>query len=404
VKKALEITLGIVTSVGGFLEIGSLATAAQAGAQFGFQLTWAIALGTVCLIFLVEMSGRFSAVSHHTVVDAMRERFGFDFFLIPLVFVGLVTLLVLVAELGGVCLALQLVTGLAFPWFALPVGFAVWLLLWKGTFGVIEEGVSLLGLVTVCFLVAVFWLHAPLRDVAAGLIPSRPAHDRAQYWFIAVSILGASISPYLFYFYSSGAIEDRWDESHLTTNRMVATLGMTFGGVLSAAVLVVAAIVFEPRNIRIERYDQIALILTEPFGWWGFVLFAISLGIACLGAALEITLALTYMVSQGFGWMWGKNARPREAARFTAMYTSIVIVATLFVLTGLEPLKLTVLSMALTAATLPIAVVPFLVLMNDEHYVGDHGNSWVGNTIVLLITALAFVLAVVSLPLEIAGS
>ena len=123
-----------------------------------------------------------------------------------------------------------------------------------------------------------------------------------------------------------------------------------------------------------------------------------------LGAALEITLALTYMVSQGFGWMWGKNARPRDAARFTAMYTSIVIVATLFVLTGLEPLKLTVLSMALTAATLPIAVVPFLVLMNDEHYVGDHGNSWVGNTIVLLITALAFVLAVVSLPLEIAGS
>jgi len=42
--------------------------------------------------------------------------------------------------------------------------------------------------------------------------------------------------------------------------------------------------------------------------------------------------------------------------------------------------------------------------MNDEHYVGVHGNGWLGNAVVLVITALAFVLAVVSVPLEIAGS
>ena len=75
-KKILQVTLGIVTSVGGFLEIGSIATAAQAGAGFGYQLVWAILLGTLCIAFLVEMSGRFSAVSKHTIPDAMRERFG----------------------------------------------------------------------------------------------------------------------------------------------------------------------------------------------------------------------------------------------------------------------------------------------------------------------------------------
>ncbi|TIW63605.1 MAG: divalent metal cation transporter, partial [Mesorhizobium sp.] len=41
-KKLLEISLGIVTSVGGFLEVGSMATAAQAGATFGLRLIWAI--------------------------------------------------------------------------------------------------------------------------------------------------------------------------------------------------------------------------------------------------------------------------------------------------------------------------------------------------------------------------
>jgi Mn2+/Fe2+ NRAMP family transporter len=57
-SKLLEIALGIVTGIGGFLEAGSLATAAQAGAAFGFQLGWAIVLGTICIAFLVEMGGR----------------------------------------------------------------------------------------------------------------------------------------------------------------------------------------------------------------------------------------------------------------------------------------------------------------------------------------------------------
>jgi len=46
-SKLLEIALGLVTGIGGFLEAGSLATSAQAGAEFGYQLIWAIALGAV---------------------------------------------------------------------------------------------------------------------------------------------------------------------------------------------------------------------------------------------------------------------------------------------------------------------------------------------------------------------
>ena len=105
-KKIFEITLGIVTSVGGFLEIGSIATAAQAGAAFGYQLIWAVVLGTACVAVLVEMSGRFAAVSGHTIPDAMRERFGASFVALPFLVMLAVTFLVLTAELGGVTVAL----------------------------------------------------------------------------------------------------------------------------------------------------------------------------------------------------------------------------------------------------------------------------------------------------------
>ena len=81
----------------------------------------------------------------------------------------------------------------------------------------------------------------------------------------------------------------------------------------------------------------------------------------------------------------------------------MLLLATLFVLFGVDPLALTQISMALTAASLPIGVLPFLILMNDKHYLGEHTNGHLGNAVVLLISLMAMVLAVVSIPLELIG-
>jgi Mn2+/Fe2+ NRAMP family transporter len=404
-NKVFEIALGIVTSVGGFLEIGSLATAAQAGAAFGYKLIWAIVLGTICIAFLVEMAGRFAAVSHHTISDAIRERFGFTFFVWPLLATIVVNLLVLAAEIGGAAIALEFATGIGFQLWAIPVALVAWVLLWKGTFGFLEKGVSLLGLVTLCFVVAAVLLNPDWKQAAIAALPSLPDHDKARYWFIAVSILGASISPYLFLFYSSGAIEDKWDSSYLGANRAIAGLGMGFGGTISIAILIVAALVYIPNGIeQIDDYHQLPLMLIPAFGFWGFFLFAASLGIACLGASLEIALQQAYLVAQGFGWNWGKNLKPRENAGFTMVYTLSIVISEIPIASGLDPLKLTVFSMALTAASLPLTVVPFLFLMNDERYVKEFRNGKLANAVVLFIIALGFMLAIVAIPLEIFGS
>jgi Mn2+/Fe2+ NRAMP family transporter len=402
-KKLLEIALGIVTSVGGFLEIGSIATAAQAGAEFSLQLIWAIVLGGICIIFLVEQSGRFAAVSGRTLPDAIRERFGFNYFAFMYVVLGLVSLLVLSAELGGVCVALELGTGVAFQWWAIPVALVVWLVIWKGTFGVIEKGISLLGLITLCFVVGALIVHPPWHQVLRGAAPSLPQHDSARYWFIAVSILGASISPYLFFFYSAGAIEDEWKETHVGINRIIATGGMSFGTLISIAVLILAATQLLPRGLKVQHYSELPMLLIPVFGQKGFWFLVASLGIACFGAALEITLQIAYLTAQGFGWNWSENQRPLDEARFSFTYTVVIALALLPSLVGLDPLTMTVFSMAATAATLPVSIVPFLFLMNDYSYVRVYRNSWFSNAVVLAIIGLAFVLAVVTIPLQIFG-
>jgi Mn2+/Fe2+ NRAMP family transporter len=402
-KKYLEVALGIFTSIGGFLEVGAIATTAQAGAQFGFRLAWVLLLGTICVIFLVEMSGRLSAVSRHTLQDAMRERFGAGFFLVSTIPGMVVDWLVLASEIGGVALGLQLVTGISYQWWAFPVAIAAWLLLWKGNLGLVENGTALLGLVALSFVVAAVRLHPPLHDLAAGLVPSFPRSDGASYWFLAVSILGALISPYLFFFYSSGAIEDQWDENHIGSNRFTAIVGMSFGAVLAFGVLVAAAMVFYPRGIQVDRYEQVALMLTEALGRPGLYLFAGALGITCFGACLEVALGRAYVLAQGFGWNYTLNSKPANSARFSLVYTAMIGSAAVLMALGIDPLTLTVFSMALTAVTLPLVTLPFILLMNDRAYMGEYRNGWIGNVAVVGISLLASLIALVAIPLQLLG-
>ena len=403
-KKLFEVALGIVTSIGGFLEIGSITTAAQAGAIYRYQLVWPIVLGTVCLVFLVEMSGRFAAVSKHTIPDALRERFGLTTFLWPFIGVAIVSTLVLVAELAGVAVGMEIVTGVKLTWWIVPATLVAWLLLWKGSFGLIEKGISLLGLVTLAFVMAAHRLDASAAEIVTHMVPSLPGKQPAHYWFLVVSILGASISPYLFFFYSGGAIEEKWDESYLATNRATAVLGMSFGGGLSVAVLVVAALVFAPRGLEVDDYHQLSLLLQPAFGrQLGLWLIAGALVVTCLGAALEIALAIAYLTAQGFGWNWGKDAKPGKDARFSMTYTIVLIVAMVPTLLGADPLAVTTISMALTAATLPLSTLPFLVLANDQRYLQTHTNGRIGNAAVLVISLIAGVLAIVAIPLQFLG-
>jgi NRAMP (natural resistance-associated macrophage protein)-like metal ion transporter len=210
VKKIFNLVLGVVTSIGGFVEVGSISTAAQAGAEFGFALLWAIAIATLMLALLAEMAGRIATLSKRSLAAAVRERFGFSFQIVPLSAELMIDVLLLAAELGGVAIAAKLLTGVGFQWWILPIGAVVWLVLWLGKFTVIEDGVGLLGMMTLAFVVAAWRLHPDARSVVSGLVPTLPGHDLTRYGFLAVSIVGATISPHLLNFYSSGAIEEEW--------------------------------------------------------------------------------------------------------------------------------------------------------------------------------------------------
>lgn len=402
-KKIFNLTLGVVTSIGGFVEVGSISTAAQAGSEFGFSLLWAIAAATLFLAALAEMAGRIAAVGKRTMAAAVRERFGFHFQIVPLAAELITDVLLLTAELGGAAIAVTMLTGIGFQWWILPIGLVVWLVLWLGNFTIIEDGVGLLGLVTLSFVVAAWRLHPDIAPVARGFIPTIPHHDLTRYAFLSVSIVGATISPYLLNFYASGAIEEKWTEQDLWINRLTAFLGMGFGSTVAAGCLVTAAVVLGPQHVKVDSYEQAARMFVPIFGQWAVTLFALSLGIGCFGAAVEITLNAGYVLSQAFGWTWGIDKHRRDVARFVTAFSIVLLLGVSIAVIGFDPLQMTLISVALTVVIMPIIVLPFLVLMNEQEYVKEHRSGPIGNGLLAMLTILGAVMALIVIPLEIFG-
>ena len=402
-RKIFNLALGIVTSIGGFVEVGSISTSVQAGAEFGFSLLWAIAVATLFLAALAEMAGRIAAVGQRSMVAAVRERFGFHFQMIPLGAEFTIDTLLLTAELGGAAIAIKMLTGIGFQWWVLPLGFVAWLILWFGNFSIIEDGIGLLGMVTLSFVLAAWRLHPDTRSIAQGFVPSVPDHDVTRYAFLTVSIVGATVSPYLLNFYSSGAIEEKWSEQDLWINRSTAFFGMGFGSTVAMGCLVAAAIVFGPQHVKVDSYEQAAQMFVPIYGRWAVTLFALSLGIGCFGAAVEIALNAGYVLGQALGWTWGINKKRRDVSRFVAAFSLMLLLAVAIAVLGFDPLKVTLISVALTVVIMPVVVLPFLVLMNEEDYAGRHTSGPLGNGLLAILTILGALMAIVVIPLEIFG-
>ena len=400
-KKWFSIALGIVTAIGGFLDAGTIATAGESGAKFALGLIWAIVLATVMVILLVEMVGRFTAVSQKPYAAAIREEFGFGFYLLPLTSEIIAESLLLAAELGGMAIALSLFTGIS--WHVLfPVAtLIVFVMAWRAPFDWIENGPALFGLLMLSFVAGIIALGGPPRESLLTLWkPEIKQGELADYLYLVAATLGATISPYLLYFYSSGVREEGWSGSSLLLNRVTAFTGMGFGCVGSIAIVLLGTIVLQPLNMQASTLGEIGLAMAKPFGLLGSLLFACVLFVTCLGAALECVLALSYNVAQGFGWEWGENKKPVEAARFNLVIVVFLLIAFVIGSIGFDPLRLALFASTVIALFLPISLLPFLVIMNDPQYLGDKINGRWANIAVMAILLIAFIVAIVSIPLE----
>lgn len=401
VKRVLAVALGILTAIGGFVDIGDIVANAEAGASFGIAHAWVLLVGVIGICAYAEMSGRVTTVSGRPVFDLVRERLGPRVALANLAGSLLVTVLTLGAELGGVGLALQLATSVNYLLWVPVVAVVLWVALWRVKFDVLENVFGLTGLVLIVFIVAAVKLGpdpAELWQQAAHPGPTG-GEDWGTYWFVAVALFASALTPYEVFFFSSGGVEERWTSKDLVRSRVNVFVGFPLGGLLAFAIMVTSATVFQPREVSVDSLAQVAMPVALAVGKLGLAAAILGFFAATFGAAMETGLSTAYTVAQYFGWAWGKLRRPRQAARFHTVLIVGILVGVAVLMTTIDPIQLTEYTLVFSAVALPLTYLPILVVANDRGYLGDRVNGRLANAVGSVYLVVVVAAAIAAIPL-----
>ena len=379
--------------------MGDLVFNAAAGAVFGYQLLWVVVVGVVGIITYSEMCGRVAAVSKRAVFDAVRERLGFKVGLVALVAAQIVNLMTLAAEIGGVAVVLRLLSGLPYRALIVLGVVALVLVIWTLPFEYLERIFGYVGLCLIVFAVAAVKLNPDWGAVAHGFVPSADTGDLLLYCYFAVGLLGAAMTPYEVYFYSSGAVEEGWTPRDLGTNKANAMIGYGLGGFLSFALMISAGALLLPHGITPDFLGTTALMAQAPLGEIGLLLALVGMLFAVGGAALDVSFSGAYSLAQFLGWEWGKYRRPTGAPRFTLTWLVLFALGAIVVLTGVDPIQVTEFSVIFSAVALPLTYVPILLVANDRAYMGSYANGKLGNVFGVVYLFVVLLIAVTAVPL-----
>jgi manganese transport protein len=402
-KKFLEVGLGIIAALGGFVDIGDLVFASQAGAKWGLHLLWALALGTLMIILYAEMSGRVATVAKLPAFTIIRNRYPKSLDLITLGGSTIVNVMTCAAEIGGVALVLQLLSGLPYRALIIAAFLALILIIWLLPFGILEKTFGYLGLGLLVFAVVALKINPDWGQVGHGFIPQAvgSGHDLVNYAYFAVGVIAATLMPYEVYFYSSGAIEEKWKPGDLIINKINAIVGFALGALLVATIMIVAAHFFEARQISPEFINTPALAALVPFGQAGLLLVLLGMLFAIGGAVVETTFAGAYNISQYFNWRWGKHLNPLSVPRFTWTWLIILAIAFAIIIAGFDPITVTEYAVIFSVVVMPLTYLPILLAANDKRIMGKYKNKTWNTVLGWVFFAIIVVVSLAAVPLMI---
>jgi manganese transport protein len=394
VKKLLAIALGIVAAIGGFLDIGELVFNTQAGSRVGYGVLWVIPIGVLGIIVFTEMSGRVAAIARRANFDLVREHYRRRRRLGQLTLVAslLLNFLTLCAELGGVGIALQLFFDGTPQLFMLLGMLALALAAWLLPFEAIERVFGYGGLALLVYVAAGFHLDPDWSALGHGFVPDAPSST--LYWYFIAGILAAAFMPYEIYMYSSGGVEEGWTEENLFENRANAVVGFTLGGVLSAALVVVAAEVLAPRLIEPDTLGTVTLSAQQAYGETGLVLALVGIVFAVGGAAIDTCFSAAYNLAQFQGWPWGRNRGPRGAPQWHVTVTVLLVGGYAIIATGLNPVQVTEFAVVFSAVAIPLTYLPVLRAAGDRELMGEYASGPLGRTLGWIYFVIVCVIAV----------
>ena len=376
-------------------DAGGIATYATAGASYGYELLWAMAIVTVCVGVVQEMSARMGAVTGKGFSDLVRESFTLRASALILLTLLVANAGIIVSEFIGIAAAAELF-GVS-RYIAVPLAAVlVWLLVTRGSYGWVERVFLVLSLAFLAYIGAAFLARPDWGAVLSGTVRPQPRLEMG-YLQLLIALIGTTISPYMQLYVQSSVVEKGVTPGEYRYTRFDVIAGTLFAGLIAGFIIIATAATLHPRGIAVETAADAAMALEPVAGRFAGELFGLGLLGASLLAAGVLPLATTYMMSEALGFERGVSRTWSEAPIFMGMFTGLIVLGALLALIpGLPLIKVLVGVYLLNGLLLPIELFAILRLVNNRELMGEHVNGPVHN---LLAWTIAITVSLLSLSL-----
>ena len=335
------------------------------GADHGYQLLWVLVLSTVALIVFHELAARTGIVTGKGLILLVRERYGHRASFLAVAALVVANVGTICAELAGVAIGADLLTGapraVSVPIAAVAVS---WLVL-GSSFHRVEHVLLALSLVFVSYVAAGILAHPDWRAAGRGLVvPEMPASRDAV--LISVATLGTTLAPWGIAFMQSYAVDKRLTVADLRYERLDVVSGAVLTGIIGFFVVIACAATLHPAGIAIDDGGDAARALEPLAGSSASLLFGLGILGAGLLAAAVVPLSTAYSMCEATGHPAGLDQRPSEAPLFYGSFIAAMAVAAGIVLVPAVPLIPVLYLTQVLNAVLLLAILPFMVRLGRD--------------------------------------
>ncbi|HEU5146725.1 MAG TPA: Nramp family divalent metal transporter, partial [Chryseosolibacter sp.] len=245
------------------------------GADFGFDLLWIVVVAIFFMIVFTAMAARIGMASDVSFLTLIRNKWGKAAAVASGVGVFLVAASFQAGNSIGIGISIaELFKSSPTPWIIGFNLFGISLLFFRSFYKVLEKiMIGLILLMLVAFLVTLFLSQPPIGEIAGGLVPVIPTGSFGliiAFMASCFSVVGACYQSYLMQ-------ERRRIKPHEKQSGRDSMPGILILGIMSAIVLICAAAVLHPQNLKVNSGSDMARVLEPLFGNYASAFFLIGL-------------------------------------------------------------------------------------------------------------------------------
>ena len=379
-------------------DAGSIITAAQSGAQWGYKLL-VLQLILIPILFVIqELTVRLGLATQRGHGELIRETFGRGWAWLSVSTLAVACVGALLTQLSGIAGLAQLFGVPVIPAIGITIA-GIIVMVSTGSYRSVERVAIAFGLFELAFIV-VAWRAAPNGHEVAAQFLALPLAD-PRYLYLAAANIGAVIMPWMVFYQQSAVIDKGLDLTHLKVARVDTAIGAIVTQLIMAAVLIATGAVLSSggTTTQLDNIPQIAEALTPALGFTvGRIVFAMGLAGAALVATVVVCLTAAWGIGEVAGYKRSLEHHPREAPWFYGVFSLVLIAGGVLVTSGADLVKLSVAVQVMNALLLPV-VLGFLFLLARKALTGTHRltgwYAWVAGALILT-TSLFGVYAAVS--------